>query len=139
MIFLDTNVVSEVMEQPANFSVLEWFNAQVVEDLWITAISMAELLYGIERLAEGRRKLALNSALHRVTNEAFEGRVLAFDAAAARYYSILVTHRFAIGRPVSVQDAQIAAICRAHTATLATRNIRDFEETGVELINPWDS
>lgn len=139
MIVLDTNVVSEVMEQPANFTVLEWFNSQVVDDLWITAISMAELLYGIDRLAEGRRKAALASALDRVTNHAFAGRVMAFDSAAARYYSILVAHRFAIGRPVSVQDAQIAAICSAHAATLATRNTRDFEETGIELINPWEA
>ncbi len=125
------------MEQSPNRLVLNWFNVQVVETPWITAISMAELLYGVERLPEGRRKLALREALHRVTDHAFAGRILAFDNIAARQYALLVAHRFSMGRPISVQDAQIAAICLVNGAPLATRNVRDFEETGVRLIDPW--
>ncbi len=137
MIVLDTNAVSEVMLATPNPTVQEWFDRQSAEDLWITSVTLAELLYGIERLPDGKRKVGMHEALDRVLIGAFSQRVLAFDELSARQYATLVANRFAIGRPISVQDAQIAAICRLTGAILATRNTKDFEETGVVLINPW--
>ncbi|WP_190818680.1 type II toxin-antitoxin system VapC family toxin [Saccharopolyspora pogona] len=102
-----------------------------------TAITAAELLYGVSRLPDGHRKTALTAAVHALINDDFHGRVELFDELAATHYAVVVSERDQLGRPISAADAQIAAICRARGATLATRNIKDFEETGVELVNPW--
>lgn len=102
-----------------------------------TAITAAELLYGIARLPNGQRKAQLAAAVHGLLSEDFLGRVLPFDEAAAGQYAEVVTGRERLGRPISRADAQIAAICLTANATLATRNTADFEDTGLELINPW--
>ncbi len=138
MIALDTNVVSEFMSEPASGRVQQWLDSQVSGDLWITSMSLAELRFGIERLPRGLKRETLGDVFQRVTIRLFGDRVLAFDRDCVSPYARIVAHRFSIGRPISVQDALIAAICLANDATLATRNIRDFEETGVTLINPWE-
>lgn len=139
MIVLDTNVVSEFMSEPVTLQVQQWLDSQESHDLWITSVSLAELDFGIERLPRGRRHDTLGDVLQRVTVRLFGDRVLPFDKDCGMPYARLVARRFSIGRPISVQDAQIAAICLSNDATLATRNIRDFEETGVDLINPWEA
>ena len=118
-------------------AVLEWVDAQPADDLWITAITVAEVFYGIARLPEGVRKTALRDAAASMLAEDFAERVLAFDAQAAVGYADVVTEREAAGRPIGMADGQIAAICRSHRARLATRNLRDFEGTGVALLDPW--
>lgn len=137
MIVLDTNVLSELMHAQPNEAVLGWLDSQNTQDLRTTAVTVAELLYGIERLPEGRRKAGLRDAADAMLAGELVGRVIAFDENAARHYATLVAVREASGRPISAADAQIAGICRGHEAVLATRNGKDFEGTGVTVIDPW--
>jgi predicted nucleic acid-binding protein len=137
MIVVDTNVVSELMRPSPSERVREWLRGQPARELYTSAVTVAEVLYGIERLAAGWRQEELRSAAIEVFR-AFADHVLAFDAAAAREYGLVVSHRERLGMPVEGFDAQIAAICRVRGAALATRNVSDFRETGIEIINPWD-
>ena len=138
MIVADTNVVSELMRVEPSPAVRGWVLAQDHHQLRITAITVAEILYGIERLPNGKRKATLREAAVDVFSR-FTEDVLPFDAAAATVYPEIVDHRDRLGTPISGYDAQIAAICRVNDARLATRNEREFAEIGVELINPWSS
>jgi predicted nucleic acid-binding protein len=137
MIVLDTNVVSELMRRRPHEDVLGWVDAHDPRTLAITAITAAELLHGVERLPRGARAYRLADAVHDLLTEDFAGRVLPFDGAAAIHYGSLVAARERAGRPISVADGQIAAICRHHDALLATRNLRDFDGTDVGLLDPW--
>jgi predicted nucleic acid-binding protein len=137
MIVLDTNVFSELMRRRPAARVLDWVDAQDASGLAITAITVAELLHGVARLNDGARKRELAGAVRALVHEDFSGRVLPFDGAAAEHYADLVTARERQGRPVSSADGQIAAICRCHGTALATRNVRDFELTGIQLVDPW--
>jgi toxin FitB len=137
MIVLDTNVLSELMRRRPAARVLEWVDEQEASALAITAITVAELLYGVARLRDGTRKRNLAAAVDALVREDFSGRVLSFDVAAAAEYAELVAGRERQGRPVSAADGQIAAICRCHGARLATRNVRDFDATGVAVLDPW--
>jgi toxin FitB len=139
MIILDTNVLSELTRARPNEKVLAWLDAQNSQDLQTTAITVAELLYGIQRLPNGRRKTGLREAIDSMLADELAGKVLAFDDSAARQYTTLVTARETAGRPIGAADAQIAAICRNHNAALATRNGRDFDATGITLIDPWSA
>ena len=139
MIILDTNVVSELTRMTPTAAVLDWLDAQPAAGVATTAITAAELLYGVARLPDGARKNALTGAVHALLTEDLDGRVEPFDAAAAVHYADLVTTRERVGQPISIPDAQIAAICRAHRASLATRNTSDFTGTGIDLIDPWAS
>jgi toxin FitB len=136
MIVLDTNVLSELMGHRAP-PVVEWLDDQDAADVATTAVTLAELLYGIVRLDAGARRAGLAAAMQRLVVDKLGGRVIPFDGAAAVQYGELVATRERRGRPIDVPDAQIAAICRVRAATLATRNVRDFEATGVAVINPW--
>ncbi len=136
MIVADTNVVSELMRVGPTPAVRAWVSAQGRHELRITAITAAEILYGIERLPTSRRKDMLREAAVDVFNR-FADDVLPFDVAAATVYPEIVDHLDRQGTPISGYDAQIAAICRANNAFLATRNGRDFAGVGIELINPW--
>lgn len=138
MIVADTNVVSELMRAESSPAVRAWVLAQGHHDLRITAITVAEILYDIERLPNGRRKDTLREAAVDVFSR-FTEDVLPFDATAATIYPEIVDRRDRQGTPISGYDAQIAAICRANDASLATRNEKDFAGLGVELINPWSS
>ena len=137
MIVVDTNVISELTRQAPAPEVVSWLDALAADEVATTAITAAELLYGIERLPDGHRKAELSAAVHGLLSDDFQGRVLAFDEQAASRYAEIVSRRERLGRPIGVADAQIAAIFRATGATLATRNTDDFEETGIDLINPW--
>jgi predicted nucleic acid-binding protein len=136
VIVLDTNVISELTRPAPNESVLAWVDAQA--DVAVTATTVAELLYGIARLPDGARKARLNSGISKMIDGHLRDRILAFDHAAAAHYAEIVAGRDEIGRPITVADAQIAAICRVRQAILATRNVRDFESTGITVVDPWE-
>jgi hypothetical protein len=137
VIVLDANVISELARPVPDPGVLSWLDSLEVSALATTAIAAAELLHGVARLPDGHRKQELTAVVRGILAEDFHGRVLPFDERAAVWYTEIVTGRDRIGRPIGVADAQVAAICRDLGATLATRDTADFEETGIELVNPW--
>lgn len=136
MIIVDTNVLSELMKPSPDSVVETWVRSRPADELRTTAISLAEVRYGIERLPSGRRKAQLKETADEIF-AAFSEDILAFDAAAAQHYASIVTTREQGGLPIDGFDAQIAAICSVHEATLATRNVKDFRGTGIDVINPW--
>lgn len=137
MVVLDTNVISELMRSQPDERVLAWTGAQDRRQLYTTAITVAEIHYGIQRLPKGRRQSLLAAAAEDVFG-AFGQQVLPFDHAAGLQYGRLVARLEQSGRPINAFDAQIAAICTSMQAALASRNARDFDDTGVEVVNPWD-
>jgi predicted nucleic acid-binding protein len=138
MIVLDTNVLSELMRPEPDRAVVEWVDAQEPAELLLTAVTVAEILYGIRRLPEDKRKSSLLEVAVLVLSNDFAERILAFDEAAAVHYAALVIERARRGRPIGMADAQIAAICRSvQGASLATRNLKDFSDLGLDLVNPW--
>jgi hypothetical protein len=139
MIVLDTNVVSEAMKPTGHPSVRAWLDQQVAETLYLTAISLAELLVGVEVLPEGKRKLGLAGALTELIERLFESRILPFDQEAARAFAPLVGRARAAGHAIAYADGQIAAIASLHGFSVATRDIRPFVATGLRIINPWES
>lgn len=136
MIVIDTNVASELIRPSPAETVQAWVRSHDPSELCTTAVTVAEIRYGIERLHDGRRKEVLKAAVAEIF-EMFAEQVLPFDNAAAEQYALVVSQRDALGLPIDGFDAQIAAICRARGAALATRNLRDFDKTGIEVINPW--
>lgn len=138
MIVVDTNIVSELMRPSPFERVREWVREQPARELYTSAVTVAEVLYGIERLPRGRRQEDLKSSATELFGS-FADQVLAFDAAAAEQYALVVSHRERLGMPIEGFDARIAAICRVRGAALATRNVSDFRETGIAVVNPWNS
>lgn len=138
MIILDTNVVLELMRAAPDTRVLRWFRSQAAEDLHITAVTMAEILYGIELISTSRRRDAVRAGAERMFDTVFADRILTFEDRATRAFSQIASSRRRQGKPIGEFDAQIAAITRVHGATLATRNPYVFEECGVRLVNPWE-
>jgi predicted nucleic acid-binding protein len=136
MIVIDTNVLSELTKPAPAEVVMDWFEMQPQGSTLITAITQAEMLFGMEILAKGKRRAALYSAMKKMFED-FAGRILPFDTDAARHYSHIAAYRRALGRPIAVVDAQIAAIVRSNGAVLATRNTGDFEHCGITVLNPW--
>jgi predicted nucleic acid-binding protein len=106
--------------------------------LFTTAICEAEILYGLALMPDGRRRVALQNAVAAIFAEDFSGRILAFDSAAAKAFADLAAARRRLGRPIAEFDAQIAAIASAHGAAVATRNVDDFADCGINVINPWE-
>ncbi len=137
MIILDTNVISEFMTSPPASSVLEWLNRQDSLTLYLTTISIAEIGFGLRIMPMGKRRRLLEERFEQFVSTAFESRILNFDEAAARKYGEIKGHRREIGCPLSDFDGQIAAIARVNDFVIATRNTKDFEACGVELINPF--
>jgi predicted nucleic acid-binding protein len=137
VIVLDTNAVSEALKPAPSESVLRWLAVQEPLSIFVTVITQAEILYGIELMAAGRRRERLAHAAEGVFTEDFKDRILPFDEPSAREFGKILAGRRAAGRPMSQFDAMIAAIARAHRAALATRNTGDFEHCGIRLINPW--
>ena len=139
MVILDTNVVSELMREPPNPTVVEWLDTQPRISVWTTSITLMEIGYGIESLARGRRRNRLFQAFERLISDKIEHRIAAFDAAAASAAVFLMAERRRAGRTGEMRDTMIAGIVVASHATLATRNVRHFSDLSVPLINPWDS
>jgi predicted nucleic acid-binding protein len=137
MIVLDTNVLSEALRPAPAPGVLAWLAALEPAEAFTTAVTQAEMLHGVEMLPAGKRRSVLERALEALFGGEFSGRVLPFDERAAQAYAKVVRVRQTQGRPISQFDAMIAAICLSRRATLATRNVADFEDCGVRLVNPW--
>lgn len=137
MIVLDTNVVSEAMQPSPGAGVLRWLS-EGRGQFFVTTITVAEILYGIELLPKGKRRQQLLAEAEAMFREDFEERILAFDEEAARAFPEIAAGRRRQDRPIAEFDAQIAAIARSHGAMVATRNTADFEDCGVRLVNPWE-
>ena len=137
MIVLDTNVVSEAMKPAPDLAVRNWLNDQVAETLFLSSVTLAELLFGIAALPEGRRKKALADTLDGLL-ELFDDRVLSFDTAAARHYADLTATPRAGGKGFQTPDGYIAAIAASKGFTIATRDTSPFEAAGVPVVNPWN-
>ena len=137
MIIVDTNIISELIKPAPSPAVTAWVAARAAGELFTTSITVAEIGYGIERLAAGQRKHLLRAAAEEVFT-AYSEQVLAFDSPAAAHYAIVANQRDRAGAPIDGFDALIASICRANDAALATRNVKDFENTGIDLVDPWD-
>lgn len=137
MIVLDTNVISEIFRPQPNVQVVSWLES-LSGEVAITAVTLAELLAGLRLLPSGRRRSALTASIEAALQPYRDTQaVLSFDDEAADHYADILAAREKTGLPISMADAQIAAICRRRAATCATRNIKDFAHTGVELVNPW--
>lgn len=137
MILLDTNVVSELMKSAPAASVMAWINAVPRATIFVSAVSQAEILYGVALLPAGRRREDLTGAAGAMFSVLFRGRVLPFDADAAGAFAVVAAARRHAGRPISNPDAQIAAIARSRGAVLVTRNVPDFDGCGIDVIDPW--
>lgn len=137
MIVLETNVVSELMRKDAATEVVAWVDRHPGDQVFITAVTAAELLYGVTRLPEGRRKHVLAAKVRDLIDEDFEDQVLPFSSDSAHYYAEIVASRERLGKPISMADAQIAAICRQYDLGLGTRNTKDFADTGIRVFDPW--
>ena len=136
-VLLDTNVVSEMLRPTPNPAVERWVAERPGSELYFSAVGEAEMLYGVAILPAGRRRNALALAIDAILREDFEDRVLPFDSEAAREYAEIAAARRAVGHTAAPADCQIAAIARSRGMLVATRNIRDFVEMGIEVINPW--
>lgn len=127
------------MRQETDPAVIAWLDAQPPESIWTTAITVFEIRFGLEILAEGRKRTALEEAFASALSEDFDGRVIAFDQVTADAAAAIAARQRKAGRPVEIRDVQIAGITAARKATLATRNTRHFEGTGIALIDPWST
>lgn len=137
MIVLDTNVVSELLRPRPDGAVEAWLADQPPASIFTTTITEAEILYGLRLLPDGKRKQELLAAIEPIFAEDFAGRVLPFDEDAADAYATLAVARRLAGRPISQFDAQIGSIAASRGAAIATRNVSDFADIGVAVINPW--
>jgi len=138
LIILDTNIVSEFMTSPPSGSVLRWLNDQNTSSLYMTSITIAEIAYGLNVLPLGKRRNLLDERFKLFVASAFDQRILTFDESAAHIYGTLLALRRRSGSPMSCFDGQIAAIARSKGFAIATRNIKDFKDCQLELINPFD-
>jgi hypothetical protein len=140
VIVLDTNVISELAKPQADVAVIAWADSQPIATLHATAISEAEMLYGVALVPFGRRREDLRRAVLTAFSTVLAGRVLPFDSAAAAAFADWAADRRRAGKPVGMPDLQIAAIARSRgAAAIATRNTRDFAGCGVPLIDPWQA
>jgi hypothetical protein len=137
VIVLDTNVISEPLKLEPERNVLQWLDDQAAETLYITAVSYAELLVGVEMLPAGKRKDGLAKSLAALLERLFGSRILPFDRAAAGEYASIYAHTKK-SRPISMADAQIAAIAAAQGFSVATRDVDPFRAAGLAVINPWE-
>ncbi len=138
MIILDTNVLSELMRPKPSSRVVTWVAKQPAAEIFTTSITEAEIFYGIELLTKGKRREGLLAAAEAVFAEDLAGRIFGFESDAARVFSKIAAHRRALGRPISQADAQIAAIAQVRGAKLATRNVADFDDCGLDVLDPWN-
>jgi hypothetical protein len=137
MIVLDTNVLLETLRQRPEEAVQRWIKAQSASSLFTTTVCEAEIFYGVALLPPGRRRTALAQAVATIFAEEFFGRILPFDSAAARAFAEIAAARRRLGRPIDDFDAQTAAIARSCSAAIATRNVDDFADCGIVVIDPW--
>jgi toxin FitB len=137
MIVLDTDVLSALISAKPDPAVVAWLDSQPSESVWITAVTVFEIRFGLELLAPGRRRRHLEDAFGRALNEDLQGRILPFDHDAAQEAGSRAAERRAVGKPVEFRDIEIAGIVSARRASLATRNVRHFQDLRIELVDPW--
>ena len=137
MILLDTNVVSEPIRRHPDGRVLDWLDAQVIETLYFSTISLAELLLGVENLPVGRRRTALAAALEQQIADLFGDRIIPFDIPAAEAYARVVARAGSQGLAISIADGQIAGVAAANKLRIASREEQPFHAAGLVVINPW--
>ena len=138
MILVDTNVISEFMSSPPDDQVREWLNRQQTDTLFLPSIAVAEIVFGLGVMPEGRRKNLLRDRFEQFLALVFADRIMPFGESEARVYGEIRARHQAVGRAISNFDAQIAAIARCSGMALATRNVRDFADCELVLINPWE-
>lgn len=137
MILLDTNVISEAMRENSTQRVIDWIDAQPVETLCLSAITVAEVRFGIAALPAGKRRDRLEERFERDIVSVFAGRVLPFDIDASHNYAVIMARAQTAGRAISKADGYIAAIAASRNLTVARRDISPFEAAGLSVINPW--
>ena len=137
MILLDTNVLSEPLKLTGDVGVLNWIDAQSIETLYMSTISLAELRFGIAALQPGKRKDTLHTSFEQRILPLFVGRILPFDAAAAEAYAVLRARARAGGKAIAPADGYTAATATSHGLMVATRDTSPFEAAGLAVINPW--
>ncbi|MGT2479538.1 PIN domain-containing protein [Methylobacterium oryzae CBMB20] len=137
MIVLDTNIISELMRARPNARILDWLAAQPPAALFTTTLTQAEIFYGLALLPEGRRRDDLIAAARPIFEHELAGRILGFDSDAAMAYPEIAARRRKAGQPITQIDGQIAAIVASRGARLATRNVRDFVDCGIVVVDPW--
>ncbi len=138
MIILDTNVISEIVKPVCDPNVARWFRAQASPTLFVSTITEAELLFGVECIPAGRRRDALRTLIEKILRERFAGKTLTFDSTAARNYAQIAAVRRASGRPIGYADCQIAAIARSRGAAVASRDADGFGGCGIQALDPWN-
>jgi predicted nucleic acid-binding protein len=137
VIILDTNVVSALMQSRRNAELERWLNRNPPDAFWLTALSVFELRYGIEKLAVGRQRQELEDALNRILELDIRNDILSLDERAAAAAASIAVARERIGRPADLRDTLIAGIAVAHRADIATRNVHHFQDLDVSVINPF--
>jgi toxin FitB len=138
MILLDTNVLSALMRNTPDPAVVDWLDNEPAVSIWTTSITIFEICTGISLLEHGRRRSQLDRNFTRLLTDDLDGRVQVFDQAAAVAAGTIAAEQQRSGRTVEIRDVQISGITASRRAVLATRNIRHFEATGIDLVNPWD-
>lgn len=138
MILIDTNVISELWKVEPYPAVLAWIDAQAVETLYLSAITVAELRFGVATMPEGKRRSIYQDRLEREVLPAFSGRVLSFDLEASQAYAELMARAKSEGKAIGKADGYIAATAAARALTVATRDVAPFQATGLAVINPWE-
>jgi predicted nucleic acid-binding protein len=137
MIILDTNVVSALMQQQPDPQVVDWLDRQPSESIWISAVTLFEGRYGLALLPDGRRKTVLQESFEALIAQDLQSRIAHLDVTAANQAAELASQRKARGRPVDMRDTFIAGIALARRATLATRNVKHFDDLAIPVVNPW--
>ena len=139
MILIDTNVISELWKDEPNPDVLAWMDAQTVETLYLSAVTVAELRFGLATMPEGKRRTIYQNLLEKEVLPAFKGRVLPFDLDASQAYADLMARAKAEGKAIGKADGYIAATASACGFMVATRDISPFEAAGLKTLNPWEA
>ena len=139
MILIDTNVISELWKPGPDSNVLAWIDAQTIETLYLSAITVAELRYGLAMMPDGKRRTIYQERLEREVLPTFAGRVLAFDLDTSKTYAELMARARAEGKAIAKADGYIAATAATHGLIVATRDTSPFEAGGLNVINPWEA
>jgi predicted nucleic acid-binding protein len=137
VILLDTDILSAMMQARPDEAVRAWLDRQAGDDIWTTTISVFEVRYGLALLEQGRRRAALEAAFDVLVQEVLAGRIAAFDLTSAEFAADIAARRRSTGRTVDFHDTQIAGIALARRASIATRNVRRFEDIGTPILDPW--
>jgi len=137
MILLDTCVISALMRPQDNHPVVAWLDRQSSVSIWTTAVTVLEIRFGLLTMPQGRRRAKFEQAFFGLLQQDLEGRIVAFDLAAAEAAAMLAAERQLKGRPIDVRDTQIAGIALARRAAIATRNAKHFDDLSIPIVDPW--